>query len=66
MKKRAIVVCVAAVVLLACLILMKLIKTDDGAGIPSSAKLIYEETISPNEDYVTDEADLVYYTVQVY
>lgn len=66
MKKRAIVVCVAAVVLLACLILMKLIKTDDGAGIPSSAKLIYDETISPNEDYVTDEADLVCYTVQVY
>lgn len=66
MKKRAIVVCVAAVVLLACLILMKLIKTDDGAGIPSSAKLIYEETLSPNQDYVTDEADLVYYTIQVY
>lgn len=45
---------------------MKFIKTDGGMGIPSSDKLIYEETISPNEDYVTDEADLVYYTVQVY
>lgn len=36
----------------------ELISTDD-------MNLIYEETISPNE-YVTEEDDIVYYTVEVY
>lgn len=30
------------------------------------ANLIYENTISPNEKYVENEEDLVYYTVKVY
>lgn len=30
------------------------------------ANLLYENTISPNEKYVENEADLVYYTVKVY
>lgn len=31
-----------------------------------SSDVIYEETISPNEDYVENQADRVYYTVTVY
>lgn len=30
------------------------------------ANLLYENTISPNEKYVENEEDLVYYTVKVY
>lgn len=32
----------------------------------SSSSLIYETTISPNEKYIEDEADQVFYTIQVY
>ena len=32
----------------------------------SSSNLIYETTISPNEKYFEDEADQVFYTIQVY
>lgn len=28
--------------------------------------LIYEETISPNEDYVSSQEDIVYYTIRIY
>ena len=28
--------------------------------------LIYEETISPNEDYVSSQDDIVYYTIRFY
>lgn len=31
-----------------------------------SSDVIYEETISPNEDYVENQADRVYYTITVY
>lgn len=34
-------------------------KTDD-------LNLIYEETISPNEEYVTEEENIVYYTTEIY
>ena len=32
----------------------------------ASSNLIYETTISPNEKYIEDEADQVFYTIQVY
>lgn len=34
--------------------------------IPKTAKLICEGTVSPNKEYITDEKDLVNYTVRVY
>ena len=37
-----------------------------GCQASGNGELVYEETISPNESYVTDQADIVYYTVQVY
>lgn len=38
----------------------------DTAANDIETNLIYENTISPNEKYVENEADLVYYTVKVY
>ena len=32
----------------------------------SSSNLVYETTISPNEKYIEDESDKVFYTIQVY
>ena len=37
-----------------------------GGRVPADLKLIEEETVSPNEAYVDDEADIVNYTVEVY
>ena len=32
----------------------------------SAANLIYENTLSPNEKYIAQESDKVFYTIQVY
>lgn len=45
---------------------MKFIKMDDEAKIPDSAELVFEECISPNEAYVTNNEDYVYYKIRVY
>ena len=39
---------------------------DNDTKTDTEANLIYENTISPNEKYVENEEDLVYYTVKVY
>lgn len=36
-----------------------------GCGTTSAETVIFEETVSPNEKYVSSEADAVYYTVRV-
>lgn len=36
-----------------------------GCGTTSEGTVIFEETVSPNEKYVSSEADVVYYTVRV-
>ena len=36
-----------------------------GCGTTSAGTVIFEETVSPNEKYVSSEADVVYYTVRV-
>ena len=41
-------------------------KGDNDTKTDLEANLLYENTISPNEKYVENEADLVYYTVKVY
>ena len=41
-------------------------KADNDMKPDLEANLLYENTISPNEIYVENEADLVYYTVKVY
>ena len=39
-------------------------KADNDTKTDLEANLLYENTISPNEKYVENEADLVYYTVK--
>jgi hypothetical protein len=34
--------------------------------LTDSAKLVYEETLSPNKEYVTSDKDIVYYYIKVY
>ena len=41
-------------------------KADNDTKTDLEVNLLYENTISPNEKYVENEADLVYYTVKVY
>ena len=36
-----------------------------GCGATPAGTVVFEETISPNEKYVSSEADVVYYTVRV-
>lgn len=36
-----------------------------GCGATSAGTVVFEETVSPNEKYVSSEADVVYYTVRV-
>lgn len=36
-----------------------------GCGTTSEGTVIFEDTVSPNEKYVSSEADVVYYTVRV-
>ena len=39
---------------------------DTFAAELTDASLVYEETVSPNKDYVSQESDIIYYTIQVY
>ena len=50
---------VLAVLCLACSLFLL------GCGTTSDGTVIFEETVSPNEQYVSSEADVVYYTVRV-
>ena len=36
-----------------------------GCGATSAGAVVFEETVSPNEKYVSSEANVVYYTVRV-
>ena len=49
-----------------CMLMIGMTKTKEKNTIPKDASLICEETVSPNKDYITDEKDLVNYTVRVY
>ena len=49
-----------------CMLMIGMTKTKEKNTIPKNASLICEETVSPNKNYITDEKDLVNYTVRVY
>ena len=49
-----------------CMLMIGMTKKKENNTIPKDASLICEETVSPNKDYITDEKDLVNYTVRVY
>lgn len=41
-------------------------KESEDSGVIGKGKRIFEETISPNKDYVENEKDVVYHTVEIY
>lgn len=41
-------------------------KKGNKSDVSPNAALIYEETVSPNEKYVLNARDIVYYTIRVY
>ncbi len=49
-----------------CMLLIGMTKTKEKTTIPKDASLIHEENVSPNKDYITDEKDLVNYTIRIY
>ena len=53
------VTAVLAMLCLACALVLL------GCGATSAGTVVFEETVSPNEKYVSSEADVVYYTVRV-
>ena len=68
MKPRIKILLLAVLVaaLCNCMLMIGMTKKKENNTIPKDASLICEETVSPNKDYITDEKDLVNYTVRVY
>ena len=64
-SKRIIVVVVSSVVL--CLSLFFIFQNETDTSISNKdLTLIYEETVSPNKDYVSNKNDIVHYTIKIY
>lgn len=67
MKKIKVVLCVLILVAIGIYFLQaKFFKSDSARQIPKDVRLVYEENTSPNKQYVTDEKEIVYYTIQIY
>ena len=67
MKKIKVVLCGLILVAICIYILQaKVFQSDNGRQIPKDARLVYEDSTSPNKQYVTDEKEIVYYTIQIY
>lgn len=64
MRKMAVVLAVAAGLAMLGAALFGCGSQSDGRGA-ASGEVVFEETVSPNEDYVSSEDDVVYYTVRV-
>ena len=64
MKKRKIIIGICTVILILCTYFF--IKLKNSTPSRENMTLIAKETTSPNKDYVSDEKDIVYYTVSVY
>ena len=64
-SKRMIVVVVSSIVLCLSLFFIFQNKTDTSTS-NEDLTLIYEETVSPNKEYVSNKKDIVYYTIKIY
>lgn len=64
-SKRMIVVVVSSVVLCLSLFFIFQNKTDTSTS-NEDLTLIYEETVSPNKEYVSNKKDIVHYTIKIY
>ena len=68
MKHRIKILLLAVLIaaLCKCKLMNEMTKTIEKNTIPKDESLLSGETVSPNKDYITDEKDLVNYTVRVY
>lgn len=67
MKKIKVVLCVLILAAICTYILQaNFFQSDNARQIPKGTRLVYEESTSPNKQYVTDEKEIVYYTIQIY
>lgn len=64
-SKRMIVVVVSSIVLCLCLFFIFQIEKDTSIS-NEDLTLIYEETVSPNKEYVSNKKDIVHYTIKIY
>lgn len=64
-SKRMIVVVVSSIVLCLSLFFIFQNKTDTSTS-NEDLTLIYEETVSPNKEYVSNKKDIVHYTIKIY
>lgn len=64
-SKRIIVVVVSSIVLCLCLFFIFQIEKDTSTS-NEDLTLIYEETVSPNKEYVSNKKDIVHYTIKIY
>ena len=64
-SKRIIVVVVSSIVL--CLSLFFIFQNETDTSISNKdLTLIYEETVSPNKEYVSNKKDIVHYKIKIY
>ena len=63
MRKMAVVLAVAAILVMSAALFG--CGSQPGGRDAASGEVVFEETVSPNEDYVSSEDDVVYYTVRV-
>lgn len=60
-SKRMLVLVISSIVLCACLFFVFRNETDT-----SHLSKVYEESVSPNKEYVSEKKDIVHYTIKVY
>ena len=64
-SKRMIVVVVSSIVLCLCLFFIFQIEKDTSTS-NEDLTLIYEETVSPNKEYVSNKKDIVHFSIKIY
>ena len=66
MKSKKTIFLIVALAILCMGIYFMIDKKGNKSDFSPNAALIYEETVSPNEKYVLNARDIVYYTIRVY
>lgn len=66
MKSKKTIFLIVALAILCMGIYFMIDKKGNKGDVSPNAALIYEETVSPNEKYVLNARDVVYYTIRVY
>lgn len=66
MKSKKTIFLIVALAILCMGIYFMIDKKGNKSDVSPNTALIYEETVSPNEKYVLNARDIVYYTIRVY